>query len=58
MILEDYYWYFKSAIPENVCDQIIAHAKDKPVHDALVGNEGQKAELVHSAKKDSLTFHG
>ena len=51
MILEDYYWYFKSAIPENVCDQIIAHAKDKPVHDALVGNEGQKAELVHSAQK-------
>jgi len=51
MILENYYWYFKSAVPENICDQIVEYAKDKPVHNALVGNEGQKGELLHSVKK-------
>jgi|TARA_R110002020_G_scaffold32709_2_gene100303 PKHD-type hydroxylase len=37
MILNDYYWYFKSAIPPRICDDIIEYALSKKEEMARTG---------------------
>ena len=55
MILKDYYWFFKSAIPGKVCQQIIDTALEKQQLRAITGVEATKLkETKKLSKKDSL----
>ena len=45
MNLEYYYWYFQSAIPPKICDDIIEHGKSQQEQIALTGE--------HDPEKDS-----
>ena len=45
MNLKYYYWYFQSAIPERICDDIIRYGKEQDKQMALTGH----------ADKDKLT---
>ena len=45
MNLKWYYWYFQSAIPERICDDIVRYGQEQKKEMALTGN----------AKKDNLT---
>ena len=38
MFFKDYYWYFKSALPHNICDQIIERGKQEQLSQALIGD--------------------
>jgi len=42
MNLNNYYWYFKSAIPPKLCDDIIKHALAKSETMATIGGYGNK----------------
>ena len=50
MILSDYYWYFKSAIPPRICDDIIKHGLSKKEEMARTGAFSRKGDL----NKDEL----
>ena len=45
MNLECYYWYFQSAIPPKICDDIIKYGLDQQEQTALTGD--LKPELPH-----------
>ena len=45
MNLKWYYWYFQSAIPERICDEIVKYGAEQNKETALTGN----------AYKDNLT---
>ena len=49
MNLKYYYWYFESAIPEKICDDIVAYGIDQQKETALIGNVKNGHQL--SAKK-------
>ena len=40
MILENHYWYFKSAVPSRVCDDIVRYGNQLKPQTALTGNVG------------------
>ena len=42
MNLTNYFWYFKSAIPERICDDIVRHGKSIQDQMALTGGFGKK----------------
>jgi len=42
MNLNNYYWYFKSAIPPKICDDIIKHGLSKSETMATIGGYGNK----------------
>ena len=42
MNLINYYWYFKKAIPERICDDIVRHGKSIKDQMAVTGSYGQK----------------
>ena len=42
MNLNNYYWYFKSAIPPKICDDIIEHGLSKSETMATIGGYGNK----------------
>src|SRR6056300_488825 len=42
MILNNYYYYFKSAIPTRICDNIIKHALSKSEQLRLIGSYDSK----------------
>jgi hypothetical protein len=47
MLLSNYYWYFQSAIPKKICDEIIEYGKSqkKKQLQALTGGFGIKIEM-------------
>ena len=49
MNLKYYYWYFESAIPEKICDDIVAYGIDQQKETALIGTVKNGHQL--SAKK-------
>ena len=51
MNLENYYWYFKSAIPERICDEIVKYGKSISDQMAVTGGYGHK-KLNQSQVKD------
>jgi PKHD-type hydroxylase len=51
MHLKDYYWYFKSALPDRICDDIINLGKEKKHQMALIGNASKKG-LANASKKE------
>jgi len=42
MVLKDYYWFFKSAIPVKVCQQIIDTALEKQQQVGVTGVQAKK----------------
>ena len=42
MNLNNYYWYFKSAVPPKICDDIIKHGLSKSETMATIGGYGNK----------------
>ena len=42
MNLKWYYWYFKSAIPERICDDIVRYGKEQKKEIAVTGNNNKK----------------
>ena len=42
MNLKWYYWYFQSALPERICDEIVKYGKDQEKQMALTGHAGGK----------------
>jgi len=51
MNLNNYYWYFKSAVPPRICDDIIKHGLSKSERMARTGGYGDK-ELTRDQIKD------
>ena len=52
MNLTNYYWYFKSAIPERVCDDIARYGKQLQDQMAVTGVYGQGKNLTKHQTKD------
>ena len=52
MNLEYYYWYFQSAIPPKICDDIIKYGLDQQEQTALTGNLKSDKELTDKETKD------
>ena len=42
MNLTNHYWYFKSAIPERICDEIVKYGKSLSDQMAVTGGSGNK----------------
>jgi hypothetical protein len=52
MNLTNYYWYFKSAIPERVCDDIIKYGNAQQREQiALTGGQTKKLEELEAKEK-------
>ena len=52
MNLECYYWYFQSAIPPKICDDIIKYGLDQQEQTALTGNLKSDKELTDKETKN------
>ena len=52
MNLECYYWYFQSAIPPKICDDIIKYGLDQQEQTALTGDLKPDKELTEKETKD------
>ena len=42
MQLQNYYWYFQSAIPSRICDEIVKYGKSISDQMAVTGGMGNK----------------
>ena len=42
MNLTNYYWYFQSAIPERICDEIVKYGKSIQDQMAITGGYGNR----------------
>ena len=42
MNILNYYWYFKSAVPERICDEIVKYGKSISDQMAVTGGMGNK----------------
>jgi PKHD-type hydroxylase len=51
MNLTNYYWYFKSAIPERICDDIIKYGNSQREQIALTGGQTRKLEELEAKEK-------
>tara|TARA_B100001564_G_C20469243_1_gene591844 strand:- start:40 stop:669 length:630 start_codon:yes stop_codon:yes gene_type:complete len=49
MILDNYYWWFKAALPEKICDEILEFGKSQTIKKAWTGGDEKK-------KNDNLDF--
>ena len=52
MNLTNYFWYFKSAIPERICDDIIKYGHQLQDQMAVTGGYGQGKNLSKKQTKD------
>ena len=52
MNLTNYYWYFKSAIPERICDDIVKYGHQLQDQMAVTGGYGQGKNLTRKQTKD------
>ena len=55
MNLTNYYWYFKSAIPERICDDIVRYGKSLKDQMAITGGYDKKEQLNKNQIKDLKT---
>ncbi len=53
MMLKNVYWYFKSALDDTFCNQVIEHANSKKDTIAVTGKFGKKKKL--SSKDKNVT---
>ena len=53
MLLPNYYWYFQSAIPERICDEIVRYGKQLQNKMALTGAfDGSEKKMSPQQIKD------
>ena len=52
MNLSNYYWYFKSAIPPKICDDIIKYGLQHQEDLAITGGLGSNRDLKNNPLKD------
>ncbi len=52
MNLTNYYWYFKSVIPNRICDEIVRYGKQLQDGLATTGGYGDPKKLNQSQIKD------
>jgi PKHD-type hydroxylase len=52
MLLKNYYWYFQSALPSRICDDIIEHGLKSEDKLAKTGNFSKKETLTNKEIKD------
>jgi len=52
MNLTNYYWYFKSAVPEKICDDISKYGKQLQEQMAVIGGYGDSKKLNKKQIKD------
>ena len=52
MNLKYYYWYFESAIPERICDDIVKYGQEQQKETALIGNVKTGHKLSFKALKN------
>ena len=52
MNLTNYYWYFQSAIPERICDEIVKYGKSISDEMAVTGGFGGNQKLNQNQIKD------
>src|SRR6056300_1747163 len=52
MNLTNYYWYFKSAIPERICNDIVRYGHQMQDQMAFTGGLGKKKKLNNKQIKD------
>ena len=52
MNLQHYYWYFKSAVPERICDDIVRYGKSLQDRMATTGGFGDPKTLNNKQIKD------
>ena len=55
MNLRNYYWYFQSAIPERICDDIVRYGKSLQDQMAVTGGYGDAKKLNQKQIKDLKT---
>ena len=51
MNLTNYYWYFQSAIPERICDDIVRYGKSLQDQMAVTGGYGNRPLNKNQVKK-------
>ena len=63
MNLTNYYWYFQSAVPERICNDIVRYGKQLQDRMALTGGYGDKPfnqqqvkDLIKKRAKDHLNI--
>ena len=54
MNLQNYYWYFQSAIPARICDEIVKYGKSISDEMAVTGGLGNKKL---NQKQTQLVLH-
>ena len=52
MNLQNYYWYFQSAIPARICDEIVRYGKSISDEMAVTGGYGNGKKLNRNQIKD------
>ena len=52
MNLQNYYWYFKKAIPDHICDDIIKYGLQTKEEMAVTGGYGDSNKLNQQQVKD------
>ena len=52
MNLSNYYWYFKSAIPPKICDDIIKYGLSHEENVAITGGLGSNRDLKKQPLKE------
>jgi hypothetical protein len=52
VILSNYYWYFQSAIPARICDDIVRYGKQLQDQMAVTGGYGKGKNLNQKQIKD------
>ena len=52
MNLENYFYYFKSAVPEHICDDIVRYGKSIQDEMAVTGGYGDPKRLNKNQLKD------
>tara|TARA_R100000781_G_C4079336_1_gene127156 strand:+ start:162 stop:764 length:603 start_codon:yes stop_codon:yes gene_type:complete len=50
--LEEYYWCFEKAIPENICDEIVKYGNTQVLQKGLVGPEGKVSSNTNIRKSE------
>ena len=52
MNLKNYYWYFQSAIPQHICDDIVKHSYQLQDQIGVTGLKTHKKQLNKKELKD------
>ena len=54
MNLKYYYWFFQSAIPKRICDDIVRYGKEQNKEMALTGNAGNSDKKLTKLERKNI----